>query len=136
MTTFRGGQIVEPGFYLNLRQLHFESVDRARALTGSDDALYRRVPLIAMLGLAPILGLAFVVFLPFVAFASVLYMLTMKGADLAIRVAGAAARVVRPAWEPSLAFFSRSKPAKKTPAEPAADAKDEWAEDAEKKLQD
>lgn len=131
MTTYRGNQTVEPGLYFNVRQLAFESVEETKALPGGDDAVYRRVPMLALIAMAPFLGLAFVVFLPFIGFAMVAWLLGVKGMHLAADAAGAAARVVRPNWEPSLAFLSRSKRAKQTATTDVADA---WAADAEKKL--
>ena len=131
MTLYRGNQTVEPGLYLNLRQLSFESVDEPKALPGGDDATYRRVPMLALIAAAPFLGLAFVVFLPFIGFAMVSWLLAVKGMHLATNAAGAAVRVLRPNWEPSLAFFSRSKRTKKAATKPVGDA---WVDDVEKKL--
>ena len=131
MTTYRGNQTVEPGLYFNLREFSFESVEESKALPGSSDALYRRVPMLALIAAAPFLGLAFVVFLPFIGFAMVGWLLGVKGMHLAADAAGAAARVLRPNWEPSLAFFNRSKRAEKAPTTPVGDA---WADDVEKKL--
>jgi hypothetical protein len=131
MTLYRGNQTVEPGLYFNLRQFSFESVDETKALPGTDEAVYRRVPMLALIAMAPFLGLAFVVFLPFIGFAMVTWLLCVKGMHLAADAAGAAARVLRPNWEPSLAFLSRSKRTKKTPTKDVGDA---WVEDVEKKL--
>jgi membrane-associated phospholipid phosphatase len=131
MTLYRGNQTVEPGLYLNLRQFSFESVEEAKALPGTSEAIYRRVPMLALVAAAPFLGLAFVVFLPFIGFAMVAWLLGVKGMHLAADAVGAAARVVRPNWEPSLAFLNRSKRAAKTPTKDVADT---WAADVEKKL--
>jgi hypothetical protein len=131
MTLYRGTQTVEPGLYVNLRQFSFESVDEAKALPGTTEAIYRRVPMLALVAAAPILGLAFVVFLPFIGFAMVGWLLGVKGMHLAADAINAGARVVRPNWEPSLAFLSRSKRAKKTATGHVGDA---WAKDVEKKL--
>lgn len=131
MTLYRGNQTVEPGLYFNLRQFSFESVDEPKALPGSGDAVYRRVPMLALIAAAPFIGLAFVVFLPFIGFAMVSWLVGVKGMHLAADAAGAAARVLRPNWEPSLAFFSRSKRAKATPTNDVGDA---WAQGVEKKL--
>ena len=129
MKRYTGNQTVEPGLYLNLRQLSFESKDVAGPLPGDMTNVYRRVPVLVLLALAPLLGLAFVVFLPFVAFAMFAWIVVVKGNELAVRVARSGVRALKPGWEPALAFLSRSKPAETAPEPP-----DEWAAHAEKKL--
>ena len=129
MKRYTGKQTVEPGLYLNLRQLAFEAKDAAGPLPGEPADVYRRVNVLAMLAVAPLVGLAFVVFLPFVAFATVAWLVAVKGGELVAGVARPAVRALRPGWEPALAYLSRSKPAK-----PEAAGADEWAADTEKKL--
>ena len=131
MTRYRGNEMVEPGLYINVRGYSIESIDRATALPGTSETVYRRVPILAMFAVAPLLGLAFVVFLPFIGFAMVGKLLAGKALELTVETGRAAARVLRPNWEPSLAFLSRSKRAKQAPPAPVADP---WAEDVEKKL--
>lgn len=130
MKRYTGQQVVEPGFYLNLRQLAFEAKDVAGPLAGRATDVYRRVPVVVLFALAPVIGLAFVVFLPLVAFATVAWLGAVKGGEVAENVVRSAARAVKPGWEPALAFFSRSKPARKAEAPEA----DEWAERAAKEL--
>ena len=139
MTRHQGTEQVEPGLYVNLRQLAFKPLSESGPLPGSQTDVYYRVPIVVMLLAAPLMGLAYVVFLPFIGFAMVAYLLGGKGLQLAGGAAREAARVLRPAWEPSLAFLSRSKPAK--PTEPRglasnvqAETTDEWAESVERKL--
>ena len=129
MKRYTGRQTVEPGLYLNLRQLAFEARDVAGPLPGEPTDVYRRVPVVVMFALAPLVGLAFVVFLPLIAFATVAWLVAVKGTELAAGLARPAVRVLRPGWEPALAYLSRSKAAKID--KPEADA---WAADAEKKL--
>jgi hypothetical protein len=129
MKRYQGNDTVEPGLYLNLRQLSFKSVDETAPLPGSPADTYRRVPMLALLLVGPVMGLAFVVFLPFIGFAMVGWLLAAKAARLAGEATRAALRVARPGWEPSLAFFSRSRP-----AAPAAPERDAWAEATRKKL--
>lgn len=130
MKRYKGNETVEPGIYLNLRQLSFEAKDAAGPLPGSEVDVYRRVPVLLMFALAPVIGLAFVVFLPLVAFATVAWAAVVKTGEAVAVVVRSAARVVRPGWEPALAFLSRTKPAK-TKEEPQTD---EWADEAAKKL--
>jgi hypothetical protein len=131
MTTYRGNETVQPGFYINVRGLSFEAIEQPKALPGNSSAIYRRVPVAAMLAAAPLIGLAFLVFLPFIGIAMVASLVAGKAADVAADTVRAGARVVRPNWEPSLAFLSRSKRAKDTPKAPVVDT---WAEEAGKKL--
>ncbi len=129
MRHYRGTEKVEPGLYLNLRQLSFKSIDETGCLPGAPDDVYRRVPALALLLVGPIMGLAFVVFLPLIAFVMVGWLLAVKTGHLAVDATRAGARVLRPGWEPSLAFLSRSKPGKTEGGET-----DEWAKAAREKL--
>jgi hypothetical protein len=128
MKRFKGTEVVEPGLYFNIRQLSFKSVDEREALPGTTEETYRRVPVLALLVVGPLLGLAYVIFLPFMGFAMVGWLLSVKAGQAAAVAGRAAVRVLTPGWEPSLAFFSRSKPASK--AAPA----DEWAESVRNRL--
>jgi hypothetical protein len=129
MRHYRGSEKVEPGLYFNLRQLSFKSIDEEGPLPGSKDEVYRRVPMLALLVVGPFLGLAYVIFLPFIGFAMVTWLLGGRVAHLAGGAARGALRVLRPGWEPSMAFLSRSKPARTT-----REAADEWVEEVQKKL--
>ncbi|MBI1958758.1 MAG: hypothetical protein HYU42_01785 [Candidatus Rokubacteria bacterium] len=129
MKRYTGSEMVEPGLYFNPRQLSFKSVDEEGPLPGSTDEVYRRVPILVLLVVGPILGLAYAVFLPFIGFAIVTWLLGVKAGQLAGGAARGAVRVLRPGWEPSMAFLSRS-----TPARTKREAPDEWAEDVRKKL--
>jgi hypothetical protein len=134
MKTYQGTQEVEPGLYLSTKRFRLESIDKRGPLPGAEGETYRRVPILVMLATAPLLGLAFVIFLPFIGFAMVAWLLGGKVAELAARAAAEAVRVVRPAWAPSLAFLSRSKPADR---DTHADAEpDPWTEEVEKKLKE
>jgi len=128
MKRYRGTETVEPGLYFNVRQLSFKSIEERGPLPGGPEEVYRCVPTLALLVVGPMLGLAFVVFLPFIGFAMVGWLLAEKAGRLAAEATRAAARVLRPGWEPSLAFLSRSKPTK------GGREADAWAEAARKKL--
>ena len=66
MTTYTGNDMVKGGYYLNVRDWKVEAIDGAvGALPAVEGARYVRVPLLAMLALAPLFGLGFVVVLPF-----------------------------------------------------------------------
>ena len=129
MKRYTGSEMVEPGLYFNPRQLSFKSVDEEGPLPGSTDEVYRRVPILVLLVVGPILGLVYAVFLPFIGFAMVTSLLGVKAVQLAGGAVRGAVRVLRPGWEPSMAFLSRS-----TPTKTKREAPDEWAEDVRKKL--
>ena len=129
MRHYRGTETVEPGLFFNARHLSFTSIDDAGPLPGRTDEVYRRVPMLALLVAGPLLGLAYVIFLPFIGFAMVTWLLGVKALHLAGGAARETVRVLRPGWEPSMAFLSRSKPAKATRA-----VADKWVEEVEKKL--
>jgi hypothetical protein len=128
MKRYTGTEKVAPGLYFNLRQVALKSLDQEGPLPGTSEDTWRAVPTLVMVLVGPLLGLAFVVFLPLVCFAMVGWLLGIKGAHLVAAVARAAARAAKPGWEPSMAFLSRSRPAKGDAPET-----DEWAETARKK---
>jgi hypothetical protein len=129
MTTYRGTETVEPGFYFNLRQLLFDSVDQARPLSGDTADVYRRVPVVVLFLVAPLLGLGFVLFLPLIGFGVVAWLIGAKAVQMTADAARAVARIARPSWEPTLAFLSRSKRTETKPEE-----SDVWADDVKKRL--
>lgn len=134
MTIYKGTQEVEPGLYLNLKPFAIKSVDTRGPLPGTENDEYRRVPMLAMLAMAPLLGLAFVIFLPFIGFAMVAYLLGHKLALAAGNLLAQVVRVARPGWVPALAFLTRSKPA--APEENAKAQPDGWEKDVEKTLKE
>jgi hypothetical protein len=133
MTTYKANQVVDPGLYFSVRPLGLKSIERTGPLPGNEPDVYRRVPMLLMLAMAPLLGLAFVIFLPFIGFAMVFRLAGEKAVEVGARAATEGVRVMRPAWAPALAFLSRSRPAPKTPAAttPAPDA---WAEEVKEQL--
>lgn len=102
-----GGMNVRAGFYWNLRKWEMTSVARPGGiLPGEAGDTYVRVPVLALLVVAPIMGALYVMFLPFIGVAMVLAHLG--------RMAGAAARagfmevalVVSPSWAPGEAYLA------------------------------
>jgi len=128
MRRYRGNATVDPGLYFNFRRLSFKSVQERGRLPGREEDVYHRVPTLALLFVGPVLGLVFVIFLPFIGFVMVGWLLAEKAGYLVVEATRAGVRVLRPGWEPSLAFLSRSKGTK------ARAESDTWAEEARKKL--
>jgi hypothetical protein len=74
---YKGGEVVKAGFYWNLAEWEAKIVPAEGApLAGTADTRYLRVPLLAVLVLAPIMGLTYAMFLPFIGFAMVAMYLT------------------------------------------------------------
>lgn len=99
MKLYRGNQLVAPGIYLDLRELAFRSMDEEGRLPGSEAAVWRRVPAIAMLVVAPAVSLAYFVFLPLVGFVMLGGVVGLKLYELAKRAAAGALPMLRPAWK-------------------------------------
>ena len=129
MKLYKGTEKVEAGLYFNLQHLSFKSVDEEGPLPGKAEDVYRRVPTLALLVVGPLLGFVYVIFLPLIGFAMVAWLLGVKAGQVAAGAARGAMRVLRPGWEPSMAFLSRSKPTKAR-----REAADEWMKEVEKKL--
>lgn len=72
MATFHGGDTVKGGYFVSVHDWKLEMVEAPWGmLPGDSTRTYRRVPLPAMLLLAPLLGLGFVLLLPFLGLAVV-----------------------------------------------------------------
>ena len=70
--TFKGGDEVRGGFYWNRREWEACMVPKeGGTLRGTPDDAYLRLPLLAVLALAPLMGAAYAMFLPFIGFAMV-----------------------------------------------------------------
>jgi hypothetical protein len=130
MRRYRGHQSVEPGFYFNPRRLSFASVEGEGSLPGTEQEEYLRVPALAMLVMGPLLGLAYVIFLPLAGFVMLAWIAGSWVVALAGRAAAACVSVLKPAWRPTMAFFSRGKAAKRESSRP-----DAWAEEVKKELE-
>lgn len=130
MRTYTGTQEVEPGIYVNFRRLRAESIEEPGRLPGTDVDHYVRVPMVAMLALAPLFGLAYVIFLPLIGFAMLAWVAGGKVLEVTAHAGAASVRVITPAWQPLRAFLSRGKRARR----PARRA-DRWAEEAKKELE-
>ena len=66
----RGGEAVGYGFYWNVGEWQAQIVPAAGAtLEGTDETKYMRLPLLAVLVVAPLMGLVYAMFLPFIGFA-------------------------------------------------------------------
>jgi len=136
MKTYRANQIVDPGIYLNLRELTFKSMDDEGRLPGAEDAVWRRVPALAMLVAAPLISIVYFIFLPLVGFLMLAGVVGLKLFELGRRLAAGGIPILRPAWQPARAFLSRGKPAPETEAEETEEKpEDRWAEEARREAE-
>lgn len=68
----RGGEAVKFGFYWNVAEWQAQIVPAAGGtLNGDEGSKYLRLPLLALLVVAPLMGAAYAMFLPFIGFAMV-----------------------------------------------------------------
>lgn len=74
-----GGDVVPPGFYWNLKEWEAQIVaPPGAALKGEATNRYLRLPLVALLVLAPLMGAIYAFFLPFIGFVLVISYLVRR----------------------------------------------------------
>jgi hypothetical protein len=121
------GTLVKGGFYFNRDKLDLITVSgKEGLLPGANGQRFLRVPVLAVLLLAPVLGGLFVMFMPFIGFALVFQHLGRLMLAGAKRTGRALASVVTPTWRPGEAYFA-GKEGEKKQAKESAEAKDEAA---------
>ena len=103
-----GGEITKHGFYWNPRTWQVTLIERqGGALPGPATERYARVPVVAMLAVAPIMGAAYVMFLPVIGFAMVLDFLGRRAFRGVRSGAVTMAAVVSPRWRPGEAYLAK-----------------------------
>lgn len=100
----RGGEAVKFGFYWNVAEWEAQIVPAGGGtLKGGETAKYVRLPLVALLIVAPLMGAAYAMFLPFIGFAMLAMFLMgrLKAPETRMDppAAEAAGKVVMPAVE-------------------------------------
>ena len=119
------GTMVKGGFYFNSDKLDLIAVSgKEGMLPGADGQRYWRVPVLAVILLAPVLGGLFVMFMPFIGFALVFQHLGRLMVSGAKRAGRGLLFVVTPTWRPGEAYFAGKEGEKKQAKETAA-AKDD-----------
>jgi hypothetical protein len=119
------GTTVKGGFYFNRDKLDLIAVSgKEGMLPGADGQRYLRVPVLAVILLAPVLGGLFVMFMPFIGFALVFQHLGRLMVSGAKRAGRGLLFVVTPTWRPGEAYFAGKEGEKKHAKEPA-EAKDD-----------
>jgi len=84
---------------------------------------------------APLIGLAYVIFLPVIGFVMLAHVVAEAVGTVAVPVLSPVTRVLRPAWQPALAFFGRGRRKARKDGEQAKDP-DKWAEESKAELRD
>ena len=83
MKRWDGGTTVEPGFYWSQKRWAIFTADEgASVLPGGPAEVYRRIPAVAALLIAPLMGGAFAMFLPLIGFLLVLRELGVRARGL------------------------------------------------------
>jgi hypothetical protein len=110
MTKRTGGTAAKSGFYWNLGKWEMTMVPKQGGLLPGDAGdKYLRVPVLALLVLAPIMGAGYALFLPCVGFALLFSFLGKKAyAATRVGVSGVAA-TMGPDWRPGEAYLAGKK---------------------------
>jgi hypothetical protein len=126
------GTLVKGGFYFNRDKLDLITVSgKEGLLPGAEGQRFLRVPVLAVLLLAPLLGGLFVMFMPLIGFALVFQHLGRLMLAGAKRTGRALAFIVTPTWRPGEAYFA-GKEGEKKQAKEAAEAKAQANTEADK----
>ncbi len=102
-----GGTMVKAGFYWNPKEWEIVTIEGPGGiLPGTPEDRYFRIPVLAMLLLAPVMGGLFVVFLPLIGFALVLQHLGRLSVAATRRGAATLLATMSPTWRPGEAYFA------------------------------
>ncbi len=128
MFKYSGGQTAKSGFYWNARTWAITMIERqGGALPGGAEDRYARIPVLAMLVVAPFMGAAYVMFLPFIGIAMVTDFVARRLGRGVRAGALAMAAAVSPQWRPGEAYLAKDEKDEKDEK-----AKDEGGEKEEK----
>ncbi len=106
-----GGAKVKAGFYWNRKEWEMVTISgEGGLLPGDPEQHYVKVPLIAMIALAPLMGGLYVLFLPFIGFALLLDYVAKRVYRAVRGGASDVAAAVTPAWRPGEAHFTGEPP--------------------------
>ncbi len=110
MTKRIGGTAAKSGFYWNLGKWEMTMVPKQGGLLPGDAGdKYLKVPVLALLFLAPVMGACYAMFLPFIGFALLVSYLGKKAfAATRVGVSGVAA-TMSPEWRPGEAYLAGKK---------------------------
>jgi len=106
MTTYRGNQKVQSGYYFSTNTLGVEVIgEGGGTLPGASTTRYLSVPFPALFIIAPVVGLAFLIFLPLIGFVLLAVALGKRVTGHVSREAGALAATVAPPHATGAAYL-------------------------------
>ena len=106
MTTYRGNQKVQSGYYFSTNTLGVEVIgEGGGTLPGASTTRYLSVPFPALFVIAPVVGLAFLIFLPLIGFVLLAVALGKRVTGHVSREAGALAATVAPPHATGAAYL-------------------------------
>ena len=127
MFKYNGGQAAKSGFYWNGRTWAITMLERqGGVLPGGAEDRYARIPVLAMLVVAPFMGAAYVMFLPFIGIAMVADFVARRLGRGVKAGALAMAAAVSPQYRPGEAYLAKDEKDEET-AEDEDAKKDEEA---------
>jgi hypothetical protein len=111
MTTKRiGGTAAKTGFYWNLGKWEMSMVPKQGGiLPGDSNERYLKVPVLALLVVAPLMGAVYAMFLPFIGFAMLFTFLGRKALAMGRSGAVDVAATLTPEWRPGEAYLASGK---------------------------
>ena len=127
MSKYHGGQTAKSGFYWNTRTWAITMTERqGGVLPGDGQDRYTRIPVVAMLLVAPFMGAAYVLFLPFIGIAMVVDFVARRMGRGVKAGALAMTAAVSPQWRPGEAYLAKDeKDEEKAEADGKKDEKSE-----------
>lgn len=135
MKRYQSGTKAKEGIYLNVPSLQFASLEEAGGLPVVKKGDWVRIPDALLLLGAPLIGLAYVIFLPVIGFVMLARVVAEAVATVLVPALSPVTRVLRPAWQPALAFFGRGR-RKTRKHEEEGKEPDKWAEESKAELRD
>jgi hypothetical protein len=109
-----GGTAAKSGFYWNLGKWELTMIPKQGGiLPGGVGERYLRVPVVALLVLAPMMGGIYAFFLPFIGFAMLFSFMAKKAFGFTRAGAEGVAATIGPSWRPGEAYLSAKKPGEK-----------------------
>ena len=110
MTKRMGGTAAKSGFYWNLGKWEMTVVPKqGGTLPGGIADKYIKVPILALLVLAPLMGAVYAMFLPFIGFAMLFGFLAKKAYAATRFGASGVAATMGPSWRPGEAYLAGRK---------------------------
>jgi hypothetical protein len=118
MTKRIGGTAAKNGFYWNLGKWEMTMVPKQGGiLPGGASERYLKVPVVALLVVAPLMGAAYAMFLPFIGFAMLFTFLGKKALAMGRSEAVGVVATMSPDWRPGEAYLASGRPKKKVDPE-------------------